>query len=197
MKKRLIKSALILAFAASGSATVLAQEVTLRLVSAFAENTICVQHLLPWISKVNAEGKGVLQINFIGGPKAIPTFEVGNAVKTGVVDMALSTGAFYTNVMPEADFLKLLKGHPVKFKARKMNGLGYRSWPDRWITGPHRYQQLIEFKRPRIGRLSPGQIELFRELEEMGHLVEVFDDAKEAYAFIDLGFRMWLKTHGR
>src|SRR4029078_12072742 len=54
-----------------------------------------------------AEGKGVLQINFIGGPKAIPTFEVGNAVKTGVVDVAMSTGAFYTNVMPESDFLKL------------------------------------------------------------------------------------------
>jgi TRAP-type transport system periplasmic protein len=81
--------------------------VTLRLVSAFAENGIYVQRLQPWIQKFNAEGKGVLQINFIGGPRAIPTFEVGNAVKTGVVDMALSTGAFYTNVMPEADFLKL------------------------------------------------------------------------------------------
>jgi TRAP-type C4-dicarboxylate transport system, periplasmic component len=77
------------------------------MVSAFAENGIYVQRLQPWIQKFNAEGKGVLQINFIGGPKAIPTFEVGNAVKTGVVDMALSTGAFYTNVMPEADFLKL------------------------------------------------------------------------------------------
>ncbi|HEY6513584.1 MAG TPA: TRAP transporter substrate-binding protein DctP [Burkholderiaceae bacterium] len=84
-----------------------AQEVTLRLVSAFAENGIYVQRLLPWIQKVNAEGKGVLQINFIGGPKAIPTFEAGNAVKTGVVELAMSTGAFYTNVMPEADFLKL------------------------------------------------------------------------------------------
>ena len=80
---------------------------TLRLVSAFAENGIYVQRLQPWIQKFNAEGKGVLQINFIGGPKAIPTFEAGNAVKTGVVDMALNTGAFYTNVMPEADFLKL------------------------------------------------------------------------------------------
>ena len=59
------------------------------------------------MQKFNAEGKGTLQINFIGGPKAIPTFEAGNAVKTGVVDIALSTGAFYTNVMPEADFLKL------------------------------------------------------------------------------------------
>lgn len=84
-----------------------AEELTLRLVSAFAENAIYVQHTLPWINKFNQEGKGILQINFIGGPKAMPTFEVGNAVKTGVVDMALNTGAFYTNVMPEADFLKL------------------------------------------------------------------------------------------
>jgi TRAP-type C4-dicarboxylate transport system substrate-binding protein len=84
-----------------------AQEVTLRAVSAFAENSIYVVRLQKWIQKVNAEGKGTLQINFIGGPKAIPTFEVGNAVKTGVVDMALSTGAFYTNLMPEADALKL------------------------------------------------------------------------------------------
>ena len=98
-------AALLLTAAFSTAAT--AQEVTLRLVSAFAENAIYVQRLQPWIQKVNAEGKGVLQLNFIGGPKAIPTFEAGNAVKTGVVDMALNTGAFYTNVMPEADFLKL------------------------------------------------------------------------------------------
>jgi TRAP-type C4-dicarboxylate transport system substrate-binding protein len=83
------------------------QETTLRLVSAFAENGIYVQHMQKWIQKFNEEGKGTLQINFIGGPKAIPTFEAGNAVKTGVVDMAMSTGAFYTNVMPESDFLKL------------------------------------------------------------------------------------------
>ena len=84
-----------------------AQEASLRMVSAFAENSHYVKHLEKWIAKFNAEGRGNLQINFIGGPKAIPTFEVGNAVKTGVVDLGFSTGAFYTNVMPEADFLKL------------------------------------------------------------------------------------------
>ncbi|MDP3828276.1 MAG: C4-dicarboxylate ABC transporter substrate-binding protein, partial [Polaromonas sp.] len=102
-----VKTVSAVLVAASFSGGVAAQEVTLRLVSAFAENGIYVQRLQPWINKVNAEGKGVLQINFLGGPKAIPTFEAGNAVKTGVVDMALNTGAFYTNVMPEADFLKL------------------------------------------------------------------------------------------
>jgi TRAP-type C4-dicarboxylate transport system substrate-binding protein len=85
----------------------LAQETTLRLVSAFSENSAYVGHLLKWVKLVNERGKGNLQISFIGGPRAIPTFEVGNAVKTGVVDIGMSTGAFYTNVMPEADILKL------------------------------------------------------------------------------------------
>ncbi len=84
-----------------------AQEVTLRAVSGFPENTTYVTRFEAWIAKVNAEGKGVLQINFIGGPKAIPTFEVGNAARSGVVDMVLTTGAYYTNVLPEADALKL------------------------------------------------------------------------------------------
>jgi TRAP-type C4-dicarboxylate transport system substrate-binding protein len=96
-----------------------AQETTLRLVSGFAENGIYVQRLLPWIAKFNAEGKGLLQINFIGGPKAMPSFEVGNAVKTGVVDIALNTGAFYTNVMPEADFLKLTQ---ITIAEQRKNG---------------------------------------------------------------------------
>jgi TRAP-type C4-dicarboxylate transport system substrate-binding protein len=109
MKIGMVGKAVALVLAAGCAASAAAQEATLRLVSAFAENGIYVQRLQPWIQKFNAEGKGVLQINFIGGPKAIPTFEVGNAVKTGVVDMALSTGAFYTNVMPEADFLKLTR----------------------------------------------------------------------------------------
>jgi len=109
MKRRVLCQAAAALLATGFAAGAAAQETTLRLVSAFAENGIYVQRLLPWVQKFNAEGKGVLQINFIGGPKAVPTFEVGNAVKTGVVDMALSTGAFYTNVMPEADFLKLTR----------------------------------------------------------------------------------------
>jgi TRAP-type C4-dicarboxylate transport system substrate-binding protein len=86
-----------------------AQEVTLKVVSAFPENSLYVKRLEAWIGRVNDEGKGVLRLNFIGGPKAVPTFEVGNAVRTGVVDVAMSTGAFYTNVFPESDALKLTR----------------------------------------------------------------------------------------
>ena len=102
-----MKNTIVLVALAAGSFAAQAQEATLRVVSAFAENTQYVKNLMPMIQKLNAEGKGRLQLNFIGGPKAMPPFEVGNAVRTGVVDMAMTTGAFYTNIMPEADALKL------------------------------------------------------------------------------------------
>jgi TRAP-type C4-dicarboxylate transport system substrate-binding protein len=110
-----------------------AQETTLRLVSAFAENGIYVVHLQKWLQKFNAEGKGTLQINFIGGPKAIPTFEAGNAVKTGVVDMAMSTGAFYTNVMPESDFLKLTQ---IPVAEQRKNG-AFAAINELWMQKGH------------------------------------------------------------
>ena len=90
-----------------------AQELTLRAVSAFAEGTEFSRHFERFIEKVNSDGRGVIRINYIGGPRAVPPFEVGNAVRTRVVDMANVTGAFYTNLMPEADGLKL-NGKPMR-----------------------------------------------------------------------------------
>jgi TRAP-type C4-dicarboxylate transport system substrate-binding protein len=108
-----------------------AQEVTLRVVSAFAENTTYVKNLEPMIQKFNAEGKGRLQMNFIGGPKAMPPFEVGNAVRTGVVDIGLTTGAFYTNIMPEADALKLTQISGPELRKNGAVDLINRIWNDK------------------------------------------------------------------
>jgi TRAP-type C4-dicarboxylate transport system substrate-binding protein len=89
-----------------------AQEVTLRAVSSFAEGSQISKGFERFIDKVNKDGKGVIQINYIGGPRAMPPFEVGNAVRSKVVDIANVTGAFYTNLMPEADAFKLI-GKPM------------------------------------------------------------------------------------
>src|SRR6187401_1855811 len=96
------------AFIALSAAPAAAQEVTLRAVTAFAEGTQFSKNFERFIEKVNADGKGVIKINYIGGPRAMPPFEVGNAVRTKVVDIANVTGAFYTNLMPEADGFKLI-----------------------------------------------------------------------------------------
>ncbi|MEA2996309.1 MAG: TRAP-type transport system periplasmic protein, partial [Alphaproteobacteria bacterium] len=102
MKRILLAAGLALA---TNAAT--AQEVTLKAITAFAENTTYSRPFERFITRVNQDGKGLVQINYIGGPKAMPPFEVGNALKGGVVDIANATGAFYTNVMPESDAWKL------------------------------------------------------------------------------------------
>jgi TRAP-type C4-dicarboxylate transport system substrate-binding protein len=124
-----IRGFLFAALCVAGTAH--AQEVTLRLVSAFPENQFYVKRTVEWVEKLNKEGKGTLQINFIGGPKAIPTFEVGNAVKTGVVDMGFSTGAFYTNVMPEADILKLSETSAAEQRANGGYELINKIWAEK------------------------------------------------------------------
>src|SRR3972149_6856192 len=62
----------------------LAQEVTLRAVTAFAEKTTYSRGFEKFIERVNAEGKGVVQINYIGGPKAMPPFEGGQTPQSRV-----------------------------------------------------------------------------------------------------------------
>jgi TRAP-type transport system periplasmic protein len=89
-----------------------ADEITLKAITAFAEGTTYSRPFERFIQRVNESGKGLVRINYIGGPKAMPPFEVGNALKGGVVDIANATGAFYTNVMPEADAWKLTE-HPM------------------------------------------------------------------------------------
>src|SRR6266849_2963709 len=94
MRSIVIAGALFVAAATTAAA----EEVTLRAVSAFAEGTEFSKNFERFVEKVNSDGRGLVKINYIGGPRALPPFEVGNAVRTRVVDMANVTGAFYTNL---------------------------------------------------------------------------------------------------
>jgi TRAP-type C4-dicarboxylate transport system substrate-binding protein len=107
MKRHGVKVAALAGALALTAGTAHAAEVTLRAVTSFAENTAGSFNFEKFVKKVNDDGKGLVQINYIGGPKAMPPFEVGNAVRNGVVDIANVTGAYYTNIMPESDALKL------------------------------------------------------------------------------------------
>ena len=78
-----------------------AQEITLKAVNAFQEGTYFARNFERFVKKVNDEGKGIVQINYIGGPKAIPTFEQGNALRNGVVDLANTTTSFTASIAPE------------------------------------------------------------------------------------------------
>jgi TRAP-type transport system periplasmic protein len=79
-----------------------AQEVTLKAVNAFNEGTYYARNFERFVKKVNDEGKGVVQINYLGGPKAVPTMEQGTALRNGVVDLANTTTSFLASVAPES-----------------------------------------------------------------------------------------------
>lgn len=133
-----------------------AQEVTLRVASGFAENISYVIRMQEMFGQINKEGKGTLQMNFIGGPKAIPPFEIGNAVKTGVVDMALTTGAFYTNLMPEADALKMAQ---ISITEQRKNG-AFELINEIWAKKANMYYL------GRMGELQPFYIYLTKKVDK-------------------------------
>lgn len=97
----------LIAVAVLASTPALADEVTLRGVSAFALGTTFSQPFEAFVDWVNEQGGGVLRIQLVGGPEAMPPFEVGNAVSTGVVDIANSTSAYYPGLVPTGDALHL------------------------------------------------------------------------------------------
>jgi TRAP-type C4-dicarboxylate transport system substrate-binding protein len=107
-RSRFLTAAAGLAAAAVFAGGALAQEVTLKGVSAFADGTTFTKNFQRFVEKVNADGKGVIQINYVGGGgKVMNPFELGNAIKGGTVDVGNLPGAFYTKLMPEADAIKL------------------------------------------------------------------------------------------
>ena len=61
---------------------------------------------------------------------------------------------------------------------RKMNGLGFRAWPDRLVIGLG-FHFWIEFKR--VGEeCTPLQLDCHKKLRKQGEHVYVCDDSDEA-----------------
>jgi hypothetical protein len=80
----------------------------------------------------------------------------------------------------ERSFMRLMKEHFPEIRVRKMNGEGYRSWPDRMVCIPGGRPLLIEFKRP--GRtLTEGQNDLHGDLRALGYLISTHTSARTAF----------------
>jgi TRAP-type C4-dicarboxylate transport system substrate-binding protein len=107
IRRRAILGAALAAPAVWPAGRAHAQSITLRAVSAFQEGTAFARPFEAFIARVNQNGAGQVRINFIGGPRAMPVFETGNALRSGVIDVLNSTTAFYDTLMPEGQALKL------------------------------------------------------------------------------------------
>ncbi len=77
----------------------------------------------------------------------------------------------------EKRFVRELK--KLGCKSRKLNGTGYRDWPDRLVLVPGGVSLFIEFKRPGE-TLRESQQNLHDEAAELGHTWYTFDSWEKA-----------------
>lgn len=94
--------------AAASAAPALAETEVLRGVSCFPIGTPPSIPFEAMIADLNERGKGVVEVNLLGGAPAIGSpFQVGERVALGAYDIAGCPEAFFGNLLPEAPVLRL------------------------------------------------------------------------------------------
>jgi TRAP-type C4-dicarboxylate transport system substrate-binding protein len=122
MKKILTCTVAVLIIFSSGflkSAEVPGQPVELKAVSFVPKDHPLVAMIPTWIDRVNTELKGVVRVNWVGGPEVVTPFEQAEAVRKNVVQIAFTPAAYYSGLLPEADAISLSK---YDFKKEREKG---------------------------------------------------------------------------
>jgi TRAP-type C4-dicarboxylate transport system substrate-binding protein len=78
-----------------------AAETTLKMVTVFPRNHTFNIPVFEMFNDVNAKGKGVLQLQYIGGPEALPPTEQLAALQRGVFDIFAGPASYYDGQVPE------------------------------------------------------------------------------------------------
>ena len=109
-----VMATVLAALCASGA---IAQEVELKAATPWARNFFISQSFQRYVDKLNAAGKGVVRINYIGGPEAVPATEQGGALRRGVLDVYYGSVAYLQGDLPEADALAGSTKTPAEARA--------------------------------------------------------------------------------
>ena len=99
MTRRMALLAGAMAMLVAGPAA--AAERTIKLLAFNTVNSVIYQAMEDFVAKVNKEGKGTLQIALpIVGPASVPTPQMANAVKNGIVDIAVVPASYVQRLAP-------------------------------------------------------------------------------------------------
>jgi TRAP-type C4-dicarboxylate transport system substrate-binding protein len=99
-----------------------AAEAKLKAVSAFPKSHPFTISFLKYIDLVNTGAKGVLSIEFIGGPEVTPPARQPVALRNGLFDLLYGPPAYYLGIFPEGD---AFDGFKMPAETRKVNGFAY------------------------------------------------------------------------
>ncbi|MGE5148458.1 MAG: C4-dicarboxylate ABC transporter substrate-binding protein, partial [Candidatus Eiseniibacteriota bacterium] len=93
-----------------------AEEVTLKAISFVPKQLNYAQSFAKFVDEFNKQGKGVLQINFLGGPEVTPSNQQGLALKNGLVDIIFCPPGLYLNLLPEGEAISGSNKSPIALR---------------------------------------------------------------------------------
>ena len=178
-----------------------AAETTLTLVSSWNARQNFTAHFLQYVEAVNEAGKGVVQIEFLGGPEVVPQRQLLYALRRGVIDMAFGGMTYYRGVLPEGDAMFAATITPQQARANggldalqpywnerinahligwMQSGIG----PNIYLSDPPRFRDdgLPDLSGLKI-RTSPTNVELIKALDARAVQIAV----KEVYTAFQRG----------
>jgi TRAP-type C4-dicarboxylate transport system substrate-binding protein len=107
-----------LAFAVAFAAPAAAQQPqVLRAVAPWPKGFVVTQSLLAYAQKVNEAGKGVVEIQFAGGPEAFPAADQGGALRRGSIDIWYGSLSYLSGILPEARAIASTNRTPAELRA--------------------------------------------------------------------------------
>lgn len=98
----------ITAAAALIGTAALADEVTLKTQTALpTQHALSKSYIKHFIEPLNEAGKGVVQLNLLGGPEVTPADRAPQALQRGVIDVLFIPAAYVSGVVPQAQAMML------------------------------------------------------------------------------------------
>ncbi len=195
--------------------TFAAQTFTLKAVTAFPKNTpdnipynIWVETLDQIVAK---KAPGELKVQYVGGPEAVKTPDQVQALQRGMVDIVYTANAFYVNVLPEADALKLSDYDPMEERARgitafyndfhekkaKIRYLGRLGHEQKFYLYLNKPIKTADLRGLNI-RVSPMYLQLIKGLGGNPVVIPLTEtyvalerNVVDGYCFVTVGVREW------
>jgi TRAP-type transport system periplasmic protein len=95
-----------------------AEEAVIRAQTALPRNhDLSKSFLSGFVAKLNAQGKGIVRIEYVGGPEVTPARKAATALKRGVFDMLHSPAAYHVGIVPHGLAMMATNRNPAEVRA--------------------------------------------------------------------------------
>jgi len=109
-----------------------AEEAVLRVQTALPKNHDLSRSFLEgFVDKLNATGKGVVQLQYVGGPEVTPADKAAQALQRGVIDILHSPAAYHIGIVPQGLAMMATNLTPAEIRANQGFDLLAPHWQEK------------------------------------------------------------------